>query len=255
MSKYMLLLGTSNTRQYSVTGKKKGSLYHSGSHNCCLVEDQALIQGDTRVADYPGLSTRSWLTQKCQNEVFYDMKPWEVITNSCQDPEFSGIIATIFLCNDINLVTSYNGGIEAVRTYFYRLSQLFSRVTNFEKIQMVILTPSLFRQQDFVDVTSLEKKQNFNANLLSSINESGCQIRVNGTVIKHSFLDFNSVFDTSEMAEDKFYCHLEIYPRWGRNSAIHLNKIYAQQILGEFHRIKAQISKSLRRKRRGGRNR
>ena len=247
---YMLLLGTSNTRQYSPSGQRKGRLYHHNNHKCCLVPEK----GTTKVADYPGLSTSSWLWQKCRSKEFVGLKPWEVISNCCLDTSFSGIVATIFLCNDLELMTSHQGDIAAVKKYFEKLSILFAKVLEVKKIKKVILTTSLFRQSDFLDPVNLEFKQKFNNSFLNSMNTEGCQIKVGDWVVQHTILDLNSVFNTSQMFENKFYCKQELPPpSWKENGAVHLNRFYSQKILDKFHEIKKKLDKYSRRKHRGGR--
>ena len=175
----------------------------------------------------------------------------------CKDPKFSGILATIFLGNDTDLLASHQGGMDAVKSYFAKLSTLFGKVQNVEEINTVILTTSLFRQEDFLrkNVGYLRSKENFNENLMASKDVEGCQIKVNlkGTphVVKHVLLDLKSVFNTEKMADNDFYCRDEIPPKKAPNRAIHIRKLYMEQILAKFLEIKRAIAKSGRRRHRG----
>ena len=171
---------------------------------------------------------------------------------ACEDPEFSGVLATIFLCNDTELLAFHNGDIGAVKEYFTRLSELFSKVQNFQNIKVVILTTALFRQNDFLEQHYLRSKRNFNHNLLNSSDVEGCRIVVtqNGKApqeLKHVILDLDCVFSTSDMAQNKYYCSLEV-PPINKNSmeAVHVNKFYMEKVLDNFWEMKKALEKSER---------
>lgn len=265
MPGFLFVTGTSNARQFSRTAKKWNSYndeydaYHD-NHECCQVDD--VEQYNVRVADYPGLNTKNWFKKICQSDVFLGLTPWEALSAVCRDPGFSGVVATVFLCNDDELLSAENEKGAAVKTYFARLSKLFSKVSQVEKIKAVILTTALFRQEDFENEEYLQKKIDFNAKLMadnSAAERHTIVAQARGRaphVVKHVMLDMATILPTADMYEDMYYCKREIPPlRWKSHTAIHLNKICMKKVLKEFIRIKKALEKGWRRGHRGGQTR
>ena len=254
------IYGTSNARPIDYYARKAFNVHHTWDHPCCTYKRDAnnLKENISRIinieiASYPGLNLRNIRkfqgdrdkSKQCMAGPYEDLTVTEFLSTICVKPDFSGIIASIMLCNDEKLISRHDSPEAKVKSYFEKLEDIYSHVQGFDNVNMIILSTALYRQADFYGPASYRvKKVAFNNALLRVGNCPDTRLTVNNRHINISIIDMDKVVPYHQGKNDMFYCEKERAKR-----KIHVRGEYMENYLLELkHKVQKYNQKCRRAK-------
>lgn len=254
---YIALGGTSNARQLDPHGFKQGRPYHTSGHRCCILGGNTGIRqafsyinsiSEVKVASYPGLSMDNWESKKCPCPAgdFYNLTLLDFVSRVCADPNFSGTLALLLLCNDEAFFYKMERAEEAVLQYFAKLQAYLGRAEGTVNLKHLILNTVLFRQSDFKKGSEAlrSKKSRFNRALVLNQSSPEYHIMINHRMIPYTVVDMNSFLPEALMDRSEYYCKDEVYNSAGRLKCIHIRAPYMEQYLRSVQNVQDQLSVS-----------
>ena len=187
--------------------------YHRSNHTCCAIGGDITKISDyvnnimtIHIASYPGLHLDNIRNKRCLSGPYKGLTVTDFIFKCCADPNFSGTLANLFLCNDSKLISKNENPMAKVKEYLRKLGQLYETVSGIEKVDFIILSTALHRQADFDSPSYLAKKIEFNRCLASASKNRDCYIKINNKKVAFEIIDMDRFFPVEKMKVNDFYC-------------------------------------------------